>query len=253
METRVRLRLAYDGTAYTGWQSNGAGTAVEDRLAAALEVRCGRRLGIVAASRTDAGVHAEGQVVHVDVPAAALRGGAERLAVALNAGLPEDVRVLAADIAPAGFHARFDACGKRYVYHLWNAPVANPLWRGRVWHVPQPLDLAAMRRAAADLCGTHDFRALTSRRAGGPLGDPVRTLRCLRIGRHGARLTLVMEGGGFLYQMCRAIVGTLVEVGRGKRPADGMAALLAAGDRRQAGPNAPACGLCLARVFYPPP
>jgi tRNA pseudouridine38-40 synthase len=201
-------------------------------------------------SRTDSGVHARGLVAHFELPADHPVMPARALPLALNALLPDDIRVLAAAHAPAGFNARFDALSKEYRYHVWNRPAMDPLRRHRAWHVPRPLDPAAMRAAAALLVGRHDFTAFTSRRAG-ELKDPVRTLvRCDVLVR-GPEIVFRLEGGGFLYKMCRGIVGTLVRVGEGRIPPEAVGAMLDGRDRRAAGMNAPAHGLVLWRVRYP--
>ena len=171
------------------------------------------------------------------------------LALATNACLPEDIRVRAAVRAPLSFNARFDANGKEYRYSVWNHPVMNPLLRLSAWHVPRPLDLEAMREAARCFVGRHDFRSFTANR-GDVLEDAVRTLTRCQIKRSGSRVTFVIEGEGFLYKMCRGIVGTLVQVGYGKFPASEVRLMLECQDRRAAGMNAPAHGLVLWKVFY---
>ena len=173
----------------------------------------------------------------------------ERLAAALNAFLAEDVRVVSAVRVTLDFHARFDATGKQYRYHVWNHPAMDPLSRGVRWHVPQRLDLTTMREAAEVLTGSHDFCAFTAKRDG-VLGDSVRTLTRCGMVKKGPELTFVIEGSGFLYKMCRGIVGTLVQVGLGKFTPQDVAAMIASKDRREAGVNAPAHGLVLWRVFY---
>jgi tRNA pseudouridine38-40 synthase len=171
------------------------------------------------------------------------------LALAINACLPEDIRVRAAVKVPAAFHARFDATGKQYRYHVWSDPVMNPLVRTQAWHVPRSLDFDAMRQAAVCFVGRHDFRSFTANR-GGVLDDAVRTLTRCEIRRAGPRVTFVIEGEGFLYKMCRGIVGTLVQIGCGKFPPEEVKTMLARQDRRVAGMNAPAHGLVLWKVFY---
>jgi tRNA pseudouridine38-40 synthase len=203
---------------------------------------------LVGASRTDSGVHARGMVAHFDVPAEA-RLTAGRLVAALNALLPEDIRVLSAARTCGAFHARFGATSKQYRYQIWNHPVMNPLLLRRAWHVPQPLDLVAMREAARLLVGRHDFRAFTSRRDG-ELGDSCRTMRRCEIRRAGPLLTVVLEADGFLYKMCRGITGTLVQAGRGKLSPGAMAGLCADPAARRPGLNAPSHGLVLWKVSY---
>jgi tRNA pseudouridine38-40 synthase len=246
---KFKLTLAFDGGAYRGWQSRPEGTGVQDQVEAALAKLFASAPCVESASRTDSGVHARGLVAHFVLPREEFRMPEERLVPTLNGCLPEDVRVVAAVSVSADFHARFDATGKQYRYHVWNHPVMDPLSRGRRWHVPQRLELTAMREAAEILTGCHDFRAFTAKRDG-VLGDSVRTLTRCEIVKKGPELTFVIEGSGFLYKMCRGLVGTLVQVGQGKFTPQDVAAMLAPKDRRDAGVNAPAHGLVLWRVFY---
>jgi len=246
---KFKLTLAYDGGAYHGWQTQRSGRGVQDQVERALAGLFPGRPQVVGSSRTDAGVHARGLVAHFELPAAEWRMSARQLPLALNALLPGDIRVCSASRVPLAFHARFDAIGKQYRYEVWNHPVMDPLRRSQAWHVPRPLDLAAMRLAAADFVGRHDFRAFTANR-GAELKDPVRTVSRCEIHRQGPRFTFIIEGEGFLYKMCRGIVGTLVQIGYGRHPATAVTAILAGRDRRQAGVNAPAHGLVLWRVRY---
>jgi tRNA pseudouridine38-40 synthase len=172
-----------------------------------------------------------------------------KLALALNAWLPPDIRVLAAARAPGDFHARFDATGKEYRYFVWNHPAMNPLIRHTAWHVPRPLDLAAMRQAARLFVGRHDFRAFTAN-PGYARPSTLRALTRCHVKRGGPLLTFTIAGDGFLYKMCRAIVGTLVQTGFGKFPPPQIKRMLASKDRRTAGMTAPAHGLVLWKVHY---
>ncbi len=246
---KLKLVIAYDGTAYAGWQVQKIGTGVQEKVEAALAKLFPSRPRLHSSSRTDTGVHALGLVAHFEVPRAELKWPPRKLVLALNAHLPADIRVLAASRARPDFHARFDATGKQYRYFVWNHPAMNPLLRHQAWHVPRKLNLAAMRAAARACCGRHDFRAFTAN-PGYPRVSTVRTLRRCEIHRRGPLLTFVLEGDGFLYKMCRGIVGTLVQVGLGKFPPDAMARMLAGGDRRRAGMTAPAHGLVLWKVLY---
>lgn len=246
---KFKLTLAYDGAAYHGWQTQRSGRGVQDQIERALAGLFPSKPQLVGSSRTDSGVHARGLVAHFELPAAELRMSARHLPLAVNALLPGDIRVCSAARVPLAFHARFDAIGKQYRYEVWNHPVMDPLRRGQAWHVPRPLDLAAMRLAAADFVGRHDFRAFTANR-GAELKDPVRNLSRCEIHRRGPRVTFIIEGEGFLYKMCRGIVGTLVQIGHGRHPATAVTAILAGRDRRRAGVNAPAHGLVLWRVRY---
>lgn len=249
---KFKLTIAYDGTAWQGWQAQRSGLGVQNAVHRALAELFPSHPEVTGSSRTDAGVHARGLVAHVEIPPDELRMPVRHLALAINALLPPDIRVMAVNRAPATFHARFDAVSKEYRYEVWNHPSMDPLRRHRAWHVPQALDIAAMRQAAGAFVGRHDFRAFTANR-GGELRDPVRTLSRCAIRRSGHSLTFVLEGEGFLYKMCRGIVGTLVQIGQGRHPADAVPSMLASGDRRLTGANAPAHGLTLWQVRYPRP
>jgi tRNA pseudouridine38-40 synthase len=241
-----RFRLEYDGAEFEGWQVQPRRRTVQGELEKALRRVTGRRCAVTGAGRTDAGVHAQAQVASARV---ATRLAPESLRRALNAVLPKDLAVLALEPAPEAFHARRDARAKHYRYAIWNAPTRSPLRVRTHWNVRTPLDLAAMRAAAAELLGTRDFAAL--RASGGSTRTSVRTLERLEIsGESGDEVRLDFEGSGFLRHMVRNAVGTLVEVGRGRRSPASVAALLAGGDRRAAGPTAPAHGLTLVEVRY---
>jgi tRNA pseudouridine38-40 synthase len=251
----LKLTLSYDGTRLVGWQRQAEGESVQALLEDALARFEGRPVTVHGAGRTDAGVHALGQVASVEVTFA---HDVSRLARALNAHLPEDIRVLAVEEAVPGFHARFRARSKTYRYCIRNAAVASPFERAFVWHVPQPLDVDAMRAAASRLLGRHDFS--TFRSIGTDVPDAVRTLQVSAVvetagavpwlGDAGPLLTYEVTGDGFLRHMVRAIAGTLVEVGRGWRDAAQMDDLLRAKDRARAGATAPPQGLFLVRVDY---
>ncbi|MFT4175728.1 MAG: tRNA pseudouridine(38-40) synthase TruA [Luteolibacter sp.] len=244
-----KLTIAFDGTAYQGWQAQRSGKGVQNVIEHALSRLFPSHPQVTGSSRTDAGVHALGMVAHVSIPEAEFRMPERHLVLALNACLPDDIRIQAAERVSPDFHARFDALGKQYRYQVWNDAAMNPLLRTTAWHVPLPLDLPRMRRAAPAFLGTHDFSAFTANR-GDVLENPVRTLTRCEIRRSGKRLTFILEGEGFLYKMCRGIVGTLVQIGSGKFPADAVPAMLAGKDRKLSGMNAPAHGLTLWKVFY---
>ena len=172
-----------------------------------------------------------------------------KVPLALNSYLPEDIRVVAAQRVPLDFHSRFQATGKQYRYFVWNHTAMNPLLRRQAWHVPVKLDLAALRAAARHVVGKHDFRSFAATHSY-HIEDTVRTLTRCEIQRRGALLTFVIEGDGFLYKMCRGVVGTLVQLGKGKFHETELKQMLAAKDRRVSGMTAPAHGLVLWKVFY---
>jgi tRNA pseudouridine38-40 synthase len=242
-----RLVLEYDGTDFAGWQSQAQGErTVQDTLAAALAEIATGPVRVVGAGRTDAGVHAEGQVAAVTLET---RLDAATLLRALNAKLPADLAVREASPARDGFDPRREARSKLYHYAVWNGAEPSPLRRRRSPHVREPLDLPAMRAAAAALVGRHDFASFQA--AGSSATSSVRTLtRVVVDGDARGEIRFELEGDGFLRHMVRNAVGTLLEVGLGRRDPGSLPALLAARDRTRAGPTAPACGLTLVRVDY---
>lgn len=246
---KFRLVIAYDGANYEGWQVQKTGLGVQQRVEEALAKLFPSAGRVHGSSRTDTGVHALGLVAHFEIPKAECRMPIRKLALAINASLPPDIRVLAATRAGADFHARFDARGKQYRYFVWNHPAMNPLLRAQAWHVPLPLNFAAMKRAAKHFIGKHDFKSFAVNR-NYEMESTVRTVTRCAVRRSGRLLTFIIEGDGFLYKMCRGLVGTLVQVGQGKFPAEDVPAMLDAKDRRLAGMTAPAHGLVLWKVYY---
>jgi tRNA pseudouridine38-40 synthase len=246
---KFKLTIAYDGTAYQGWQVQKVGTGVQEKIEEAFGKMFPSVKRIHSSSRTDAGVHALGMVAHVEIPRDEFKMPVGRLALALNAFLPDNIRVLSASRVPEKFHARFDATGKQYRYFVWNHAAMNPLLRNRAWHFPMKLDLPKMRAAAKLFLGKRDFKSFAGTRDY-EMKSNVRTLTRCDIKKSGAQLTFIIEGDGFLYKMCRGIVGTLVQVGQGKIPLVRVENILASRDRRVAGMTAPAHGLVLWKVFY---
>jgi tRNA pseudouridine38-40 synthase len=245
----LKLTLAYDGTAYAGWQLQPGEPTVQGVLEAALEAISGAPTRTIASGRTDAGVHALGQVVSLRT---SCRLTPEVLRRALNARLPHDVAVLDVAEAAEGFHAIRDACRKRYRYVIHDGPVRDVFRRDYSWRTFVRLDAEAMDRAAAVLRGTHDFRSFQS--AGADRPTTVRTVFDVQVRRREPPeqdlVVLEIEADGFLYNMVRAIVGSLAEIGRGARPMSWMERVLDAADRRVAGPTAPPQGLFLMHVTY---
>lgn len=249
---RLKLTIAYDGRPFEGWQSQAGGRGIQDHVEAALAKIAGAPVRVHGSGRTDAGVHALGQIAHADVPAGKHQRGTWLSAI--NANLPFEVRVIDVKQVPGGrdgFHARYTASGKRYEYRIWNASWLHPLEIGRAWHVPQALDVAAMNSAAKRLIGRHDFAGFAANR-GKEEPDTVRALREVRIQKKGPLVTLRFEGDGFLYKMVRLLTGTLVRIGQGKADRGLIDELLAAKGRKKTQFAAPADGLYLAKVFYPP-
>jgi tRNA pseudouridine38-40 synthase len=240
------LIVSYRGDAYAGWQRQANAVAVQQVLEEALTDLLGRPVTVVGASRTDAGVHARGQAVHLELPAPFPESG---LVHGTNHHLPADVRVLAARRMRHGFHARKHARAKEYRYRLRREAVLSPLDAPFAVAVDPKIDLAAMARATADLVGRHDFSAFAL--AGGGHRSPFRRILAAGWEEAGVELVVRVIGDGFLRGMVRSLVGTLIEVGLGRRSEDDFRALLAGRPRAEAGPTAPAHGLCLERVTYP--
>jgi tRNA pseudouridine38-40 synthase len=265
-----KLTLAYDGAEFSGWQAQPGQRTVQGVLERAWREITGEAVRVNAAGRTDAGVHAAGQVVSLDSPTQISPG---TLVGALNSQLPVDAAVLSVEAAPEGFHATHDAKCKRYRYTIYNHARRPVFLRKYAWHVPTPLDVVAMHQAGQALVGRHDFVSFQS--AGSERESTVRTIFAVDVERAGAGegrgfagetpasllrghdeeeraslITIDVEGDGFLYNMVRAIAGTLVEVGRGKREPSSLADVVAARDRCAAGQTAPAHGLSLMYVRY---
>ncbi len=241
----IKLILCYDGTEFHGWQRQPSLRTVQEVLEEAIERLTGVRPTTTASGRTDAGVHAMGQVVHF---LTASRHEPETFVRALNAMLPRDLRILDAAEMPQAFHATLDARSKRYRYTIDNARIASPFQLRYSWHVPRPLDAGAMGRAGASLLGRHDFRSFETDWPNRM--SSVRTIFDVAVARDGDLVTIEVEADGFLYNMVRSIAGTLVLVGQGKRPESWVADVLAAQDRVEAGPTAPPQGLFLLTVRY---
>jgi len=243
---RWKCVCAYDGTTFAGWQSQAGGRAIQDIIEARLAEIFGAPVRIHGSGRTDAGVHALGQVFHFD---ADWRHGTDRLLAAFRVGLPETIQVKSTRAVRTDFHSRFQATGKRYVYDL-RLGDADPFARPFCWRIFRPLDLAAMRAAAGILVGRHDFRAFTALN-GTEREDTVRELRRLDVVRRGARVRITAEADGFLYKMMRSLVGALVAAGEGKLTAARVRGILESRQRTAAVLTAPPQGLFLAKVFYP--
>jgi tRNA pseudouridine38-40 synthase len=242
----VRLLVAYDGSRFHGWQRQAGFATVQQTLEEAFLALTGAPTTVYGAGRTDAGVHALGQVAHAHV---ATRIDDRRLRAALQAHAGQGVAVRSVETCPDEFHAQFHARGKRYAYLIQRGSARLPFAERHSHWVREELDLASMRLAARALLGRRDFSAFAC--AGSPRRSGVRTLRSLRLVARRGWLAFVLQGDGFLYNMARTLVGTLLEVGRGKLAPESLAAILESRDRRLAGPTAPPEGLYLVRVLYP--
>jgi len=255
-ERQIKLTISYVGTAYHGWQRQDGASTIQGVMEEALERLLKEKVSLLASGRTDAGVHALAQVACFrtsrTIPC-------EGIVKGLNSMLPEDISVLSAELVPPEFHPIASARAKRYCYQIVISPVRLPLFVNRAWRIGIPLDLAAMRQAAGHLVGTHDFSSF--RAAGSSAQSSIRTLFKLDIDErpleeysevHASLITITAEANGFLRYMVRNITGLLAEVGMGRLAPDTASAILEARNRQASSPTAPACGLYLTRVFYPP-
>jgi tRNA pseudouridine38-40 synthase len=245
---QLRLTVEYEGTRYCGWQLQPGGPTVQGELERALAIVLREPVRVRGAGRTDAGVHATGQVASASLSRPA--GDLGRLERSLNALLPDDVAVRDLELADDAFDPRRHARSRVYVYRILNTPAPSPFWRRVAWHVMLPLDAAAMDTAARVLAGAHDFAAFRGADARETPRSTVRVVLESRVERDGPLLVYRVEATAFLKHMVRNIVGTLVEIGRGERSGDEMAAVLAGRDRTRAGATAPPHGLTLVAVRY---
>lgn len=242
---RVRIIVEYEGTNYVGWQVQNNGVSVQAELERALFRVTGEHVSVQGSGRTDSGVHAFAQVAHFDTGA---RMDAGKFAVAMNMLLPGDIRVLYSEETDERFHARFSAREKTYRYTVQTGPHARVFTRNAALHAYLPPDVERMNRAAADALGEHDFAAFMS--AGTGVESAVREIYASRWRREGAYIHYDVSGSGFLYNMVRILVGTMLEIGQGKRDEAAIKRAIASGNRADAGPTAPARGLTLLRVRY---
>lgn len=241
-----RMVLAYDGTRYQGWQRQGnTANTIQEKLEAALSRILDQTVEVSGSGRTDAGAHASGQVASFRADTELT---AEEILSRLRRYLPEDIGVLSLTDADARFHARLSAREKTYVYRVWNSEIPNVFERHYVYRMPAALEVGLMRTAAEDIVGQHDFMAFCSNKHGKK--STVRTVKCLRIERLGPEIRFTITGDGFLYNMVRILVGTLLEIGQGKRAPHGIPDILASRVRENAGETVPAGGLCLTEVRY---
>ena len=245
----LKLTVAYDGTAYVGWQRQENGVSVQECLEEALRPLAAKPDGsaptVIGAGRTDAGAHALGQVASVNVE---IDLATDAVLRAINVRLPQDIRVLAVSDEKPGFHARYHAAGKMYRYRVVTASVMPPFERLWAAHAPGRYDVGAMRRAAAALVGRHDYASFQT--SGSPVTDTIRTLHEVDVRDAEGEIIFDVSGDGFLRHMVRALAGTLLDVGAGRRTAESIPSILTATSRGSAGPTLPAHGLTLVKVWY---
>jgi tRNA pseudouridine38-40 synthase len=247
MSLRLKLLIAYDGAPFAGWQSQSHRNTIQDHMEHAFERVLGKQVRVHGAGRTDAGVHALAQCGHVDLPNDRL--SAARWTEALNALLPPTIRVLRCQYVSNDFHARLSAKRKIYRYRIWLAPVLPPFEYRRTWHIPRPIDLKILKRAARQFAGTHDFAAFAANR-GKQESNTARTIHSVRVRQKGPCVTIEFDGDGFLYKMVRLIVGSLVKCALGKMRIEDVTTRLNAGQVGSPRFAAPAEGLFLVRVRY---
>ncbi len=244
-----KLILSYDGTAYSGWQVQKNATSIQTLVQEALSTILRSPLSLVGAGRTDSGVHALGQVAHFTTVSEIDRG---KTLLSLNGLLPSAIRALSLESVSADFHARYSAKSKLYRYHLQLGPLRDPFKQRYSLFVPYPLDLELLRSATLEFIGKRDFTSFSNEaHRGSAAKNPVRTLESIELRQEGNSLYLEFKGEGFLYKMVRNIVGTLLDVARGKVPLSALPEIFAAKDRKCASPTAPAHGLFLVEVIYP--
>ena len=242
---RIKLIIEYDGTNYVGWQRQKNGISVQQVLEEAFEKTVGQKVVLYGAGRTDAGVHALGQVAHLDTTTSI---PPEKISFALNTNLPSDIRVVCSQVVSDDFHARYGAKAKTYEYTYINAQHPSAIYRNTTAHIRGDVDISAMKQAAQTIVGTHDFASFCA--SGSEVDTTVRTVYSLVVSQDEPFIKIEITGSGFLYNMVRIIAGTLLDVGRGKRKAGDMQDIMDAGDRGKASATAPARGLMMKRVFY---
>lgn len=252
---RLLFEIAYKGTGYHGYQVQANAVTIASTLQDAIEKVWGRREGITGCSRTDTGVHAEQYFFHMDTEHTIPTDAAVR---ALNVNLPGDIVVLSCREVPKDFHARYNVCWKEYTYQIWNGPVRNPFLDGAAYHYKYPLDVEQMNACAQKFVGTHDFRGFCSTGSKAKLtfadggASTTRTIFSCSVTREGEMVLFHVCGNGFLYNMVRIMVGTLLPNRTKKLTPDELTRILESGDRQLAGPTAPAAGLYLTKVSYTP-
>lgn len=242
----IRMLLQYEGTRYQGWQrQQSTDNTIQGKLENLLTRMCGEPIEIQGSGRTDAGVHALGQVANFHTNS---RMSTEEMLVYINRYLPEDIAVVALTEAAPRFHSRLNACGKHYEYLVVNSEIPDVFYRRYALEVPEKLDVQAMEQAAAHLCGEHDFKSFTSAKKGKK--STVRRIDEITIVREGQKIRFSFKGSGFLHHMIRIIMGTLLQVGKGERSPESIPEIIEAQNREMAGPLVPAKGLTLVKVLF---
>jgi tRNA pseudouridine38-40 synthase len=241
----IKIVIEYDGTRYCGWQRQKNGVSIQETIEKAIEKVTGEKTEIIGSSRTDAGVHAKGQVANFltssTVPP-------EKICYAINSFLPDDIVILSSQEVPLDFHSRYSSKGKKYSYTILNRKIPSALLKNYSAHIPYELNIEDMIRASKYFLGEHDFSAFKS--TGSSVKGNVRTIKRLELIKDEDIIKMFIEANGFLYNMVRIIAGTLIEVGKGRIKPDDIPFIIDSRDRKKAGPTAPAQGLCLEKVYY---
>jgi len=241
----IKLVIQYDGTEYSGWQKQQNAKSIQESIEDAIFRVTGEKVNLIGAGRTDKGVHAQGQVANFTT-ASKIPG--DKFKYAINSNLPEDIRIIESEVVDDSFHSRYDATGKKYTYTIFNGEIVNPLYRRYSYHVPYELNFEDMNKAAKHFLGTHDFSAFMA--SNSSVKSTVRTLYDVNLEKDRDLIFISIKGNGFLYNMVRIIVGTLVEVGMRKLDPSSILEIIESKDRKKAGHTAPAKGLCLEKVYY---
>lgn len=241
----VKIVIEYDGTRYSGWQRQKNAPTIQEALETSICAITGEKVNIIGSGRTDAGVHALGQVANFKTNT---KIPIQKLPHAINSKLPKDIVVKDAEIVTKSFHSRFSAKSKIYVYTIYNAPFPSPIYRKHSLFVSSKLDVELMAKAGHSLVGVHDFSAFKA--SGSPVKSTTRHIMRIEVSKTGAFIKILMEANGFLYNMVRIIAGTLLEVGMGKIEAEEMTSILLSRDRERAGKTLPPHGLYLSKVIY---
>ncbi|WP_077368813.1 tRNA pseudouridine(38-40) synthase TruA [Anaerosalibacter sp. Marseille-P3206] len=241
----IKLTIEYEGTNYHGWQVQPNAITVQGEIVKAINNITKENVNLIGSGRTDSGVHAKGQVANFITNS---KIPEDKFSYAINSQLPLDIAITKSEEVPIDFHSRYDAIGKRYRYLIYNRPIRSPLYKNYAYHIPYELDFEKMNVAKEQFLGTHDFKAFMS--SGSEIEDTVRTIHSISITKQDSLIIFQVEGNGFLYNMVRIIVGTLVEVGNGKKEKDSISQIIKSKNRMSAGHTAPANGLYLEKVFY---
>lgn len=243
--TNIKLTIQYDGSNYYGWQRQKDRNSIQGEVEKAIKLVTGETVNLIGSGRTDRGVHAEGQVANF-ITKSSIPG--DRFKYALNSKLPNDISIVESNIVNDDFHSRYDAIGKMYRYIIYNKEIRNPMYRNFVYHVPYKLNMDNMQSALEFFLGTHDFSAFMA--SNSSVKSTIRTINEIFLIKRNDLIFFSIEGNGFLYNMVRIIVGTLIEVGSGKIELKSIPYIIESGNRNKAGHTAPAQGLCLEKVYY---